>query len=128
MTEQDLSKLSESDLVEKYVDLGLAASAAPLVDLTQQGVLAVQLRVAERLKRLLAKGKVRLDPGSPIWFDGRMELPRPGEPWKLTLSSHGTTTSIELTPAELDAFLAAWRTEVVSQKLGRALDALRPKQ
>jgi hypothetical protein len=57
-----------------------------------------------------------------------MELPRPGEPWKLTLSSHGTTTSIELTPAELDAFLAAWRTEVVSQKLGRALDALRPKQ
>ncbi len=28
MTEQDLSKLSESDLVEKYVDLGLAASAA----------------------------------------------------------------------------------------------------
>ena len=98
------------------------------MDYTQQGVLNVQLRVAERLRPLLAEKNIRLDPGPPIWFDGNMALPTPGDPWKLTLSSHGETATVEFTPAELDDFIAARPYEVVSRKLGRALDSLRPKK
>jgi hypothetical protein len=98
------------------------------MDYTQQGVLNVQRRVVERLRPLLAERSIWLDPGSPIWFDGNMALPTPGDPWKLTLSSHGESATVELTPTELDDFIAARPYEVVSQKLGRTLDSLRPKK
>ena len=93
------------------------------MDYTRLGVLAVQIRVADRLKRLLAERRMSLD--STMWFDGRMDLPKPGESWKLTLFSRGKPASIELSPAELDEFMAARAFEVVSQKLGGALDSLR---
>jgi hypothetical protein len=97
------------------------------MDYTQQGVLNIQLRAYERLKRLLAERDIWLDSG-PIWFDGNMALPTPGDPWKLALSSHGESATVEFTPAELDDFIAARPYEVVSQKLGRALDSLRPRK
>jgi hypothetical protein len=49
------------------------------MDYAQQGVLGIQLRVASRLKSLLGVRKMYLDPGPLVWFDGRMELPKPGE-------------------------------------------------
>src|SRR5262245_11160924 len=96
------------------------------MDYTQEGVLRAQVKVYERLRRVLAEYGVVLDPGSPLWFDGRLELPKPGEPWKMTLSCGGATSSVEFTPIELDAFLEVRPPEVVSEKLRRAVDALRP--
>jgi hypothetical protein len=84
------------------------------------------VRVTERLGRILAEHGMVLDPGSPVWFDGRIELPLPGEPWTMKLYYRGATSSVELTPAELDAFLDVRPPEVVSAKLRRAVDALRP--
>jgi hypothetical protein len=84
------------------------------------------MRVSERLYRILAESNVVLDPGSPIWFDGRLDLPRPGEPWTMKLSCHGATALIEFSPAELDAFLEVRPPEVISAKLRRAVDALKP--
>ena len=98
------------------------------MDYSQQGVLATQLRVQEVLGRLLGEHGIVLDSGSPLWFDGRLDLPKPGEPWKMTLSCHGAVTSIEFRPTELDAFLVGQSNEVVSRRLRRAVDALhRPK-
>jgi hypothetical protein len=98
------------------------------MDYTPQGVLAVQVRIHERLRRFLVERDIVLDPGSPLWFDGRLDLPNPGERWKMTLSRHGTTASVEFTPAELDAFLSEQPTEVVSGSLRQAVAALeRPK-
>lgn len=96
------------------------------MDYTQHGVLDAQVRVTERLGRILAEHGMVLDPGSPVWFDGRIELPLPGEPWTMKLYYRGATSSVELTPAELDAFLDVRPPEVVSAKLRRAVDALRP--
>ena len=95
------------------------------MDYTQRGVLDAQMRVTERLGRILADGMV-LDPASPLWFDGRLELPTPGEPWTMKLSCRGATASVEFTPAELEAFLEVRLTEIVSQKLRRAVDAIKP--
>jgi hypothetical protein len=78
------------------------------MDYTPQGVLAVQVRVHERLRRLLVERGIVLDPGSPLWFDGRLDLPKPGDRWKITLSRHGATASVEFTPTELDAFLSGY--------------------
>ncbi len=98
------------------------------MDYTQEGVLAAQMRVWERLQRLLAERGILLDPGSPLWFDGRLDLPKPGERWKMTLSCHGATTSVEFTPAELDTFLSGYPTEVVSGRLRQAVASLqKPK-
>jgi hypothetical protein len=98
------------------------------MDYTPQGVLAVQVRIHERLQRFLVERDIVLDPDSPLWFDGRLDLPKPGERWKMTLSYHGTTASAEFTPAELDAFLSGQPTEVVSGSLRQAVAALeRPK-
>ncbi len=98
------------------------------MDYTQEGVLAAQMRVWDRLRRLLAERGMMLDPGSPLWFDGRLDLPKPGERWKMTLSRHGATASVEFTPAELDAFLSGYPDEVVSGRLRQALAALqKPK-
>ncbi len=96
------------------------------MDYTQRGVLDAQMRVYERLSRMLAELGMVLDPGSPLWFDGRLELPKPGEPWRMKLSSGGATSSVEFTPAEVDAFLAEPPPEVVLARLRRAVDALRP--
>jgi len=96
------------------------------MDLTQRGVLAVQTRVQERINRILAaEPRLRLDDVS--WFGGRMDLPRAGEPWTLTLSRGGQQESVELTPGEVDAFMAGDPREVVSQKVRRALDAAQLK-
>ena len=98
------------------------------MDYTPQGVQAAQLRVHERLHRFLVERDIVLDPGSPLWFDGRLDLPRPGEPWKMTLWCHGHRTSVEFRPTELDAFLSGYPNEVVSGRLRRAVAALeRPK-
>ena len=97
-----------------------------MVDYTQHGVLDAQMRVIERLGRILAEHGMVLDPGSPLWFDGCLELPTPGEPWTMRLSFRGATSSVEFTPAELDAFLEARSHEVVSAMLRRAVDALKP--
>jgi hypothetical protein len=43
------------------------------------------MRVNERLHRILAQSDVVLDPGSPIWCDGRLDLPKPGESWTMKL-------------------------------------------
>ncbi len=94
------------------------------MDYSQEGVLSVQVRVWERLRGFLAERNVVLDPGSPLWFDGRLDLPKPGEPWKMTLYSHGARTSVEFRPTELDAFFAGHSTDVVSRRLRRAVDAL----
>ncbi len=94
------------------------------MDYTPQGVLAVQVRVHERLRRLLVERGIVLDPGSPLWFDGRLDLPKPGERWKITLSRHGATASVEFTPTELDAFLSGYPKEVVSGRLRQAVAAL----
>jgi hypothetical protein len=94
------------------------------VDYTPQGVLAVQLRVHERLQRFLVERGIVLDPGSPLWFDGGMDLPKAGERWKMALSSRGATASVEFTPTELDTFLAQHPGEVVSGKLRQAAAAL----
>ena len=67
------------------------------MDYTHHGVLDTQMLVTERLGRILAEHGMVLDPKSPPWFDGRLELPTPGEP-----------------------------PEVVSARLRRAVDALRP--
>ena len=96
------------------------------MDYSQHGVLDARMRVSERLGRILAEYGMVLDPGSPVWFDGRLELPTPGEPWTMKLSLRGATSPVEFTPAELDAFLEARPNEVVSAKLRRAVDALRP--
>lgn len=97
------------------------------MDYTQRGVLNTQVRVLERLRALAAERNVRLDPGSPIWFDGRMSLPAPGEPWKLALSAHGESATAEFTPGELDDFLAGRAHETISGKLAAALDLLRAR-
>ena len=94
------------------------------MDYSQAGVLAAQVRVWERLRGLLVERKIVLDPGSPLWFDGRKDLPKPGEPWKMTLYCHGARTSVEFRPTELDAFLSGQPSEVVSGRLRRAVDAL----
>ena len=96
------------------------------MDYSQAGVLATQTRVWERLQGFLAERNVELDPGSPLWFDGRPDLPTPGEPWKMTLYRHGARTSVEFRPTELDVFLAGQANEVVSRRLRRAVDALQP--
>ena len=59
------------------------------MDYTQHGVLDAQMRVTERLDRILAEHGMVLDPGWPLWFDGRLELPTPGEPWTMRLSYRG---------------------------------------
>ena len=98
------------------------------MDYTQRGVLDAQTRVTERLGRILAEHGIALDPGSPVWFDGRLDLPKPGEPWKMTLSRQGARTSVEFRPTELDSFLSSQSNEVVSRRLRRAVEALqRPK-
>ena len=98
------------------------------MDYTQQGVLAAQVRVHERLRRFLVERGIVLDPGSPLWFDGRLDLPKPGERWKMALSCRGATASVEFTPTELDAFLFGHPTEVVSDRLRQAVAALqKPK-
>ena len=102
------------------------ASVESIMDYTRRGVLDAQMRVNERLHRILAKSDVVLDPGSPIWFDGRLDLPKPGEPWTMKVSCCGATASIEFSPAELDAFLEVRPPEVISAKLRRAVDALKP--
>ena len=94
------------------------------MDYTQQGVLAVQVRVHERLQRLLVERGIVLDPGSPLWFDGRLDLPKPGERWKMVLSCRGATAPVEFTPTELDAFFALHPAEVVSERLRQAVAAL----
>jgi hypothetical protein len=93
------------------------------MDYTSQGVLAAQVRVHERLHLLLAERGIVLDPGSPLWFDGRLDLPKPGEPWKMALSCRGATASVNFTPTELDAFLAQRPGEVVSGRLRQAAAA-----
>jgi hypothetical protein len=98
------------------------------MDYTQQGVLNVQRRVHDRLRSLCATKNILLDPASPMWFDGSSALPTPGRAWKLTLSSHGYLATLEFTPLELDNFLADDLREVVTQRLSRALDSLRPKK
>lgn len=101
------------------------ARSIGVMDYIQRGVLDAQARVHERLHRILVEHGMVLDPGSPLWFDGRPELPQPGEPWTMKLSCRGATSTVEFTPAELDAFLIR-PAEVVSQKLRRAVDALKP--
>lgn len=96
------------------------------LDYTQRGVLDAQMRVTERLGRILAEHGMVLDRGSPLWFDGRLELPTPGEPWTMKLSCRGATASVEFTPAELEAFLEVRPPEIVSEKLRRAVDAIKP--
>ena len=96
------------------------------MDYTQRGVLDARMRVTERLGRILAEHGMVLDPGSPLWFDGRLELPTPGEPWTMKLSCRGATASVEFTPAELEAFLEVRPPEIVSEKLRRAVDAIKP--
>src|SRR4029453_2551012 len=96
------------------------------LDYTQLAVLDAQMRVTERLGRILAEHGMVLDPGSPLWFDGRLDLPNPAEPWAMKISCGGATSSVEFTPAELDAFLEVRPPEVVSEKLRRAVDALTP--
>ena len=91
---------------------------------TQQRVLNTRLRVNERLTILLTEQNMRLDPGSPTWFDGSMALPTPGAPWKLSLSSHAKSATVTFTPEELAEFLSG-RPSGVPEKLGRALDSLR---
>ncbi len=95
------------------------------MDYTQQGVLNVQVRVSERLRRVLSEQGMVLE-GSPIWFDGRLNLPKPGESWTMKLSCRGAAASVEFTPMELDAFLAGRTTEVVSERLRLAVAALQP--
>jgi hypothetical protein len=102
----------------------IAERAEGHVDYTQEGVLAAQMRVWERLQRLLVERAIVLDLGSPLWFDGRLDLPEPGERWRMTLSCHGATTSVEFTPAELDAFLSGYPGEVVSGRLRQTVAAL----
>jgi hypothetical protein len=98
------------------------------MDYTQQGVLAAQVRVYGRLRLFLVERGIVLDPGSPLWFDGRLDLPKPGEPWKMALSCRGATASVEFTPTELDAFLFGYPDEVVSDRLRQAVAALqKPK-
>jgi hypothetical protein len=98
------------------------------MDYTQQGVLAAQVRVYERLRRFLVERSIVLDPGSPLWFDGHLDLPKPGARWNMTLSCQGATVSVEFTPTELDAFLSGYPTEVVSTRLRQAVAALqKPK-
>jgi hypothetical protein len=53
-----------------------------------------------------------------------LDLPKPGEPWKMTLSCHGATSSVEFRPTELDEFLFGYPNEVVSGRLRRAVAAL----
>ncbi len=88
-------------------------------------MLDAQARVTKRLSRILAEHGIALDPGSPVWFEGA-EAPEPGEPWTTKLSSRGATASVAFTPSELDALLEVRPPEVISQKLRRAVDALRP--
>ena len=92
---------------------------------TPREVRDAQTRIGERLDRILAEFGMTLDPGSPVWFDGA-EAPGPGEPWTMKLSSRGATSSVAFTPIELDAFLEVRPPEVVSQKLRRAVEALKP--
>ncbi len=96
------------------------------MDYSQRGVLKTQERIVEVLRRLLAERGVLLDPGGLTWFDGRLNLPTPAEPWKMALSSHGVTASVEFTPAELDAFVLGYPGEVVSGRLRQAVSALQP--
>lgn len=102
------------------------ANVECMVDYSRRGVLDAQMRVHERLHRILAESDTVLDPGSPIWFDGRLDLPKPGEHWTMKLSCRGATALIEFSPVELDAFLEVRPPEVISAKLRRAADALRP--
>jgi hypothetical protein len=98
------------------------------MDYTQQGVLAAQVRVHEQLRRFLVERGIVLDPDSPLWFDGQLDLPKPGERWKMTLSCQGATASVEFTPTELDTFISGYPTEVVSGRLRQAVAALqKPK-
>ena len=94
------------------------------MDYTPQGVLAVQLRAHEQLRRFLVERGIVLDPGSPLWFDGGMDVPKAGERWKMALSCRGATASVEFTPTELDTFLAQHPGEVVSGRLRQAAAAL----
>jgi hypothetical protein len=96
------------------------------MDYSPQAVLDAQARVHERLRRVLSEHGMVLDPGSPVWFDGRSEPPEPAEPWTMKLSIGGATASVEFTAAELDAFLEVRPPEVISERLRRAVDALKP--
>ena len=97
-----------------------------LMDYTESGVREAQQRITERLSRILAEHGMVLDAGSPLWFDGRSEAPKPGELWRMKLSCRGATSMVEFTPTELDAFLEIRPPEVISGKLRRAVDAIRP--
>ncbi len=96
------------------------------MDYTPGRLSDAQTRITERLGRILAEHDMVLDPGSPVWFDGRLEVPSPGEPWTLKLSCRGATSSVEFTPGELDAVLERRPPEDISKKLRRAVEALRP--
>lgn len=96
------------------------------MDYSRQGVLAAEARVHERLRRILTEHGMVLDPGSPVWFDGRSDLPEPGEPWTMKLSVGGATASVEFSATELDAFLEVRPAEVISERLRRAVDGLKP--
>ena len=113
-------------LSEQGKSVRVVESVSPCQGLTRRGVLDAQMRVHERLGIMVTELGMVLDPGSPLWFDGRLELPKPGEPWKMKLSSGGATSSVEFTPAEVDAFLGEQPPEVVLARLRRAVDALRP--
>lgn len=71
---------------------------------------------------------MRLDPGPRFGSMEAFALPTPGQIWKMTLSSHGESASVEFPSKELDDFMAKQPDEIVSKGLTGALDSLRAKK
>jgi hypothetical protein len=90
---------------------------------TQEGILAMQARVIEVVKKLAAEKGVRLDPHGIVFFDGSMSLPERGAPWKLTLHAHGKAEAFLLSVRELRAVKAGW-VAMVSPRIRMALTRL----
>jgi len=98
------------------------------MDYTQQGVLAAQVRVHERLRRLPRRAGHRARPRlAPLVrrAPGPPEAGRAVEDDALVPGRHGV---VEFTPTELDTFISGYPTEVVSGRLRQAVAALqKPK-
>jgi len=79
--------------------------------------------VARRFSPFKSEKAIRLDPGGLVFFDGSMELPKPGVPWKVTLHSRGKSQTVVLSVDEPANFKAG-DFSTVPHEVAMALDQL----
>ncbi len=92
---------------------------------TREGVLDMKARLADAVKALAVEKGVRLAPDGIVFFDGSMNLPAHGTPWKITLHSGAEKESVLLSAASLADFKAGrFSNSTVPAQIGMALNNL----